>query len=199
MKMEKYIGNTHSAVFSEPFVEKVECPMKGRMCQCSDKEVCTHNQNSTHNRPLDDEEKFKKWGVTKNDSGISVTTSPLDVKEEGCDGECHFQAPYGFVPHAGCPLHDRMTEEERKDVKAPWEEEFRSFWQTNRENNKKYAKCKAFIRSLLTSEIQAALEKQAREIYHKIISQPTTTGLTGDDLLYMEKAQELIQSYIENK
>lgn len=30
-----------------------------------------------------------------------------------CDGECHFQEPYGFVPHAGCPLHDKMTEEER--------------------------------------------------------------------------------------
>ena len=31
-----------------------------------------------------------------------------------CDGECHMQEPYGFVPHAGCPLHDSMTEDERK-------------------------------------------------------------------------------------
>lgn len=23
-----------------------------------------------------------------------------------CDGECGFFLPYGFVPHAGCPLHD---------------------------------------------------------------------------------------------
>lgn len=30
-----------------------------------------------------------------------------------CDGECHVQVPYGFVPHAGCPLHDKMTEEQR--------------------------------------------------------------------------------------
>ena len=33
-----------------------------------------------------------------------------------CDGECRFQEPYGFVPHAGCPIHDFMTEEERKAV-----------------------------------------------------------------------------------
>lgn len=34
-----------------------------------------------------------------------------------CDGECHFQDPYGFVPHASCPLHDKMTEKERKEEK----------------------------------------------------------------------------------
>lgn len=30
-----------------------------------------------------------------------------------CDGECHSQEPYGFVPHAGCPKHDSMSESER--------------------------------------------------------------------------------------
>lgn len=53
-------------------------------------------------------------------------------KETKCDGECHFQQPYGFVPHAGCPLHDKMTEEERKSYFAPpetssWEDLFQKF------------------------------------------------------------------------
>lgn len=39
-----------------------------------------------------------------------------------CDGECHFQEPYGFVPHAGCPLHDIMTEEERIIFERGFEE-----------------------------------------------------------------------------
>ena len=43
----------------------------------------------------------------------------LNKKEEKCDGECHFQYPYGFVPHAGCPLHDKMTEDERKAYSQP--------------------------------------------------------------------------------
>ena len=33
-----------------------------------------------------------------------------------CDGECHFQRPYGFVPHAGCQLHNSMSEEELKTL-----------------------------------------------------------------------------------
>lgn len=31
-----------------------------------------------------------------------------------CDGDCRFEQPYGFVPHAECPLHHNMTEDERK-------------------------------------------------------------------------------------
>lgn len=50
-------------------------------------------------------------------------------KEEKCDGECQFQCPYGFVPHEGCPLHDKMTEDERKaysqsPTETSWKGEF---------------------------------------------------------------------------
>ena len=27
----------------------------------------------------------------------------------GCGHDCHFKEPYGFVPEAGCPLHDTQA------------------------------------------------------------------------------------------
>ena len=27
--------------------------------------------------------------------------------ETDCGNECHWKAPYGFVPEAGCPIHDK--------------------------------------------------------------------------------------------
>lgn len=27
--------------------------------------------------------------------------------EEGCGFECNWVFPYGFVPEAGCPVHDK--------------------------------------------------------------------------------------------
>jgi hypothetical protein len=32
-----------------------------------------------------------------------VTEDTFDL----CEYECHWQDPYGFVPEAGCPIHDR--------------------------------------------------------------------------------------------
>lgn len=43
--------------------------------------------------------------------------SKCDCDKE-CDGECVFQEPYGFVPHEGCPLHNKITEEERKSYNS---------------------------------------------------------------------------------
>jgi len=69
-----------------------------------------------------------------NHCGLCGCDAPSPNEEKKCDGECHVQSPYGFVPHAGCPLHDKMTEEERKAYSPPeqevrgWEEEFEKLW-----------------------------------------------------------------------
>ena len=30
----------------------------------------------------------------------------MNILKEVCPAECHYQEPYGFVPEAGCPIHD---------------------------------------------------------------------------------------------
>lgn len=34
---------------------------------------------------------------------------------EPCENECHYCKPYGFVPEAGCPVHDNIVQATIKD------------------------------------------------------------------------------------
>ncbi len=64
-----------------------------------------------------------KCGGWKNNPDVEIACinnscechSVCDVCKK-CNGDCHFQAPYGFVPSADCPLHDSMSEEDRLKV-----------------------------------------------------------------------------------
>jgi len=67
------IGNTNSAVNSEPFME--ECPMKGRMCQCSSEDKCIHSTTSEELKKewIDD---YKKLIVSR---GIEISAQGIFI------------------------------------------------------------------------------------------------------------------------
>src|SRR3990167_6982313 len=48
-----------------------------------------------------------------------ATETPGDMK---CGYDCHNQEPYGFVPEAGCPVHDvpSPTQPEKKEGAGWW-------------------------------------------------------------------------------
>ncbi len=44
-----------------------------------------------------------------------ITLAQLErILEKSCPGECHFTVPYGFVPEAGCPVHDVADKDQSK-------------------------------------------------------------------------------------
>ncbi len=50
-------------------------------------------------------QKLKQTVGEKND--FYITQQQLDdLLVNACPCECGFQEPYGFVPEAGCPIHD---------------------------------------------------------------------------------------------
>ena len=38
------------------------------------------------------------------------------IEKDNCGHECTYDPVYGFVPEAGCPVHDKEEENECKDM-----------------------------------------------------------------------------------